>query len=255
MKTLKVNKIILPGTLLDESKFYELSNKYLKRIVKNHTQDWGIDILELLAFLAKEKSPAISGGSSYFTDNDYIGQTWITGSKKAVIQKVKSDKAANDIISLLREYFKLEESSDKKEIRLLKNELEEAVNNYNGIDTYLYFLLDEKSNAIKIGRSINVSKRKSTLQTGSPNELILIYKCTARKAWERLIKKELFSYHLRGEWYKCEKGVYKFLLWLKYVQENNLNPETVSRNLFDDESDYKKALKKLLNKGITGIQQ
>ena len=41
--------------------------------------------------------------------------------------------------------------------------------------SYVYFILDETSNAIKIGKANDIDERISGLQTGNPNELILLH--------------------------------------------------------------------------------
>ncbi len=241
-------KIILPGTIIEEAKFYELANKYLKKIIRKHTKDWGVDILELLLFLSNEKSPAISGGGIFHTDNESIGSTWIAGSLKAVRQKTQTDDAAYEIVNIVRKYREAEINGEEFFLEPLRKELDEALNKYDGITTNIYFLYDDKNNSIKVGRSVGVTKRIKNLQTGSSSKLKLIYQCPARTAWDKLIKTELSNYKIRNEWFVADKNVFKFILWLKYVQEHNLNPELFGRNKYDDEKLYQQELRKLLKK-------
>ena len=46
--------------------------------------------------------------------------------------------------------------------------------------SYVYFILDEKSKAIKIGKANNIEQRLSDLQTGNPNILNVIYQIECR---------------------------------------------------------------------------
>lgn len=257
MKT-KDRKYTLPGHIIEESKLLEQSNKYIKKLAKKHTKNSGIDILEFLSFLSLQKSPiVIINEGGYVTDEKNLGSLFIAGSKEVVDQKINIDNSARKIIELLQKYKLWESFADKKELDKLFTEIYQVLNEYYDISTNLYFLYNEKENAIKIGRSKNIKKRKSALQTGSVNELKILYSCPARKGWEDVFKNEFSEYKIRGEFYKADEEIFKFILWLKYIQENDLDPRWITRSKYNNKLEYKNGLEKLLkeSKYVEGFNQ
>ena len=84
---------------------------------------------------------------------------------------------------------------------------------------FVYFILNSDSNAVKIGKSKNVLKRKNALQVANLIELILlktIEVSSGKKAKEK--EEELHSQfaHLRvlGEWFKYNTGLQEFIAQL-----------------------------------------
>jgi hypothetical protein len=78
-------------------------------------------------------------------------------------------------------------------------------------------ILDNFSNAIKIGKANNVEKRLADLQTSNPNKLTCIYhfKCNNEQHSFMVEKKlhNLFkSLHIRGEWFKYDDDLMNCLL-------------------------------------------
>ena len=74
--------------------------------------------------------------------------------------------------------------------------------------TYLYVIKSGVTiNApIKIGVAINVERRLDELQTGNPNELVVMYKIPMNSRshayyTESRLHKQLNRYHIRGEWF------------------------------------------------------
>ena len=72
--------------------------------------------------------------------------------------------------------------------------------------SYVYFILDEKSKAIKIGKANNIEQRLSDLQTGNPNILNVIYQIECRSEEhsffiEKKYHKQLREFHINGEWF------------------------------------------------------
>jgi len=242
----KEREYVLPGHVIKESELLELSFKYIRKLAKKHSKNTGIDILEFLSFLSLQKSPVlIINEGGYVTDEKDLGSLFIAGSKEVVDQKISTDNAARKIIDLTQKFKLYDTFADEKELDKLKFEIFAALDEYYGLNTNIYFFYNEKENGIKVGRTKNLKKRKSTLQTGSVNELKLLYSCPARKGWEDVFKNEFAEFKVRGEFYRADKKILKFILWLKYIQDNDLEPQWVSRSKFDDESEYNSEIKKL----------
>jgi len=91
----------------------------------------------------------------------------------------------------------------------------------------VYFLLDEKSNALKIGKANDVEDRINKLQTGNPNKLRLMHyiNCSSEKHGFLLEKQyhEKFK-HLRisGEWFKYDEQLFQSL----FDSEINTKPKS-----------------------------
>jgi Meiotically up-regulated gene 113 len=74
---------------------------------------------------------------------------------------------------------------------------------------FIYFLLNEDSNAIKIGRARDLGKRMKALQTSSPARLKLIRSIQVNsgkeaEALEKSLHLQFKSIRLAGEWFKAE---------------------------------------------------
>lgn len=105
--------------------------------------------------------------------------------------------------------------------------------------SYVYFILDETSNAIKIGKANDIHERLSGLQTGNPNELIVLHyiKCkSVEDAFnlERDYHNKFNHIHTRGEWFKYDKELFQ--------------------NFFIEETDFKTKSKRepLINNTLFG---
>ena len=74
---------------------------------------------------------------------------------------------------------------------------------------FIYFIFNADSNAIKIGRAKNVSKRLQTLQTSSPAVLKLLKTITveglaAAQALEMTLHDQFHALRLNGEWFRAD---------------------------------------------------
>lgn len=68
---------------------------------------------------------------------------------------------------------------------------------------FIYFISD--GTYIKIGRTKDIEKRKQTLQTGSTNNLKLLYIIeNAPPSMEQTLHAMAKKYHFRGEWFYPE---------------------------------------------------
>jgi hypothetical protein len=80
--------------------------------------------------------------------------------------------------------------------------------------SYVYFILDEKSKAAKVGKANNVEQRLSDLQTGNPNILKVIYQIECRSEehsffTEKKYHKQLEKLHINGEWFAYDETTFK----------------------------------------------
>jgi len=105
----------------------------------------------------------------------------------------------------------------------------------------VYFILDEKSNAIKIGYASNLEKRFSGIQTGNPNPLVILHtiKCRSVDHASNLENDLHIQFdHLRGlgEWFEFDKNL--FLDFFKndfnFEPKQKRQPLTIS-TLFGEE--------------------
>ena len=110
--------------------------------------------------------------------------------------------------------------------------------------SYVYFILDEKSKAIKIGKSINIDERLSDLQTGNPNLLTVKHtiKCVSEYdsfSLETELHKKFEKYRLVGEWFKFEDEVFDFV---SSFPQRSIRKEKrnliKSKTLFGEEMEY-----------------
>lgn len=83
---------------------------------------------------------------------------------------------------------------------------------------FVYFILDEVSDAIKIGFAKDVNKRLSGLQTSNPNELKVISYYKGSKKDEYRLHYDCKDYNIRGEWFKNNSVV-------RDIFENHFNPK------------------------------
>lgn len=95
----------------------------------------------------------------------------------------------------------------KSYLKYVESDEEDYIHEYNRKykhkpqkdEVYSYFLWAELTNRIKIGKSNDPYKRLKTLQTGSPEKLILI--AFVSGDIERKLKEEFKKYKIHGEWF------------------------------------------------------
>jgi hypothetical protein len=81
---------------------------------------------------------------------------------------------------------------------------------------FVYFILNEDSNAIKIGRAKNLARRMMSLQTSSPAKLKLIKSVQVEGAkeaqeLERALHQQFSEMRLAGEWFKAEANLLEYI--------------------------------------------
>jgi hypothetical protein len=80
--------------------------------------------------------------------------------------------------------------------------------------SYVYFILDEVSNAVKIGKANDVHNRLGELQVGNPNPLKIIHYINCVNERDSLIQEKIFhtkfdSFHMRGEWFRFDLSCFR----------------------------------------------
>lgn len=81
---------------------------------------------------------------------------------------------------------------------------------------FIYFILNEDSNAIKIGRAKDLAKRMNALQTSSPAKLRLIKSVQVEGGeeaheLEQSLHKKFSKIRLAGEWFKAEANLLEYI--------------------------------------------
>ena len=81
---------------------------------------------------------------------------------------------------------------------------------------FIYFIFNDDSNAIKIGRAKNVSKRLRTLQTSSPAVLELLKTIpveglAAAQSLELSLHEQFKALRLNGEWFRADASLREYV--------------------------------------------
>jgi hypothetical protein len=81
---------------------------------------------------------------------------------------------------------------------------------------FIYFILNEDSNAIKIGRAKDLAKRMKALQTSSPAKLKLIKSVQVEGVkeaheLEQSLHRQFYEIRLAGEWFKAEANLLEYI--------------------------------------------
>lgn len=75
-------------------------------------------------------------------------------------------------------------------------------------ETFVYFVQEPISGAVKIGVAANVLDRLRRLQTSHPYELILLGTCPGGLRLEQALHRRFAKARLLGEWFKPWKGLF-----------------------------------------------
>jgi hypothetical protein len=100
----------------------------------------------------------------------------------------------------------------------------------------IYFILNSKNNTVKIGKTDNLQKRLSQLQTASDSCLVVILTLPGNIEKERELHVRFSDYRLNGEWFTFADEI------KRYVNDNHCNDNNVINkpNLTDEEILFKK---------------
>ena len=89
-----------------------------------------------------------------------------------------------------------------------------AIDKRQALGHWIYGISDGTS--LKVGYAMDIERRLRELQTGSPRELVVVYRwrvtqwksahaeIVSAKNWERWYHRKLRGFHLRGEWFGIE---------------------------------------------------
>jgi hypothetical protein len=101
--------------------------------------------------------------------------------------------------------------------------------------SYVYFILDEISSAVKIGKANDVLERLATLQTGNPNKLVLLgyIKCISEKhsfLIEKQHHQKFKDLHINGEWFSYDEKTFENLLSIESNIKVKSKRQPLTRN-------------------------
>lgn len=87
----------------------------------------------------------------------------------------------------------------------------------------IYFIANSYSKSVKIGYSLSPKQRFSQLQIGNSYKLDLIGVMKGDREVERDIHNKFKKYHIRGEWYKLNDNIIKFITEYATIIKNRDN--------------------------------
>jgi hypothetical protein len=90
-----------------------------------------------------------------------------------------------------------------------------------------YFIRCKATGQIKIGWAVNPRQRLATLQTGSPGELELVAVLDGGRETETQMHQKFKHLQERGEWFRCEGDLAKFLGGLPPLPAKDARPREV----------------------------
>jgi hypothetical protein len=76
---------------------------------------------------------------------------------------------------------------------------------------YVYFILNKKRNAVKIGYSANPAKRLAALQTSNSDKLVFLGAIVGDVSLERTLHEAFRNSRLSGEWFRYEDDVKAYI--------------------------------------------
>lgn len=81
----------------------------------------------------------------------------------------------------------------------------------------MYIAQGEVTRLVKIGITCDVVKRMDTLQTASPDRLMLLWHGPANSRLERRVHKSFDHLREHGEWFRAEEDLVEFILECRQV--------------------------------------
>jgi hypothetical protein len=92
---------------------------------------------------------------------------------------------------------------------------------YRGQMGYIYFIQGQATKLIKIGFAKDVKRRVKTLQTGSPDKLVILHSFAASRWNEKEIHFELGQHKSHGEWFFPHQQVFDFINAKKWEESQS----------------------------------
>jgi hypothetical protein len=91
------------------------------------------------------------------------------------------------------------------------------------INTYVYFILNEAENLVKIGYSHNPWNRVKQLQVSNGNKLKLIYYVLGDKNFEYALHLKFKDFKTSGEWFKYNDVIKNWIRLDGLTRETMIN--------------------------------
>lgn len=96
-----------------------------------------------------------------------------------------------------------------RELGELQEKLPKKKENVQG---FVYFIQAQDSLAIKIGYAVDVEKRLAALQTGCPEELVVVGSLEGTVIDEKSLHAKFSLDHIRGEWFRASDELVNYIL-------------------------------------------
>lgn len=109
---------------------------------------------------------------------------------------------------IIKSFYTAEETGYYYE-KMPKEIVKGTRNNYG----FVYLIHDTQTNCYKIGLSKNPSKRLSSLQTATPNKLVLLHEIETSRmsSLEKELHYKFQANHLNGEWYALSDNDIRYI--------------------------------------------
>jgi hypothetical protein len=79
----------------------------------------------------------------------------------------------------------------------------------------IYFIKSEKTHEIKIGFTVQLEKRLSSLQTAHPSKLQLLATIPGTYEYEKSLHQRFANFRLNGEWFEPHPDLLAFISVIK----------------------------------------
>lgn len=123
------------------------------------------------------------------------------------------DLEGNDINFNIKQAHKYFYRQHLKVLKAVHGMLKKGENMIKRVRGVVYFITDEKREYIKIGRTTDLKKRLTQLQTGSPIDLILDYHVLSNDvvSTENRFHEKFSKHRKRGEWFIYSDEIKDFI--------------------------------------------
>jgi len=88
---------------------------------------------------------------------------------------------------------------------------EDSLREQAKMKTWVYFMLEEKTNAVKIGTSHNAKQRLEELQPANPYKLTIIHEERGNRKTETEFHRRFKEYRLLGEWFEYSQEIKEYI--------------------------------------------
>lgn len=101
----------------------------------------------------------------------------------------------------------MDEKNNIKSIEMLLEALENCKSDFIDNSGFIYFMLNETTGLVKIGRTINLNKRKRDIETQSGNSINILFSAYVKNMFsaETFLHRYFKECFVVGEWYDLYK--------------------------------------------------